>query len=95
MAYIYTKTSIEWQKLYIDALDDLIAFQKEIGDIKSVKNDGDEITYQNVLEALRAKQNLVNNLKKQYELALQHEQGEQTEKIEDKIGILYFGRDGY
>lgn len=91
--YIYTKTSAEWLEQYNNAYNDLLEYQAQLSEIKSVKNDDDILVYNSPLETVRIKQNLVKMLKREYERALAYENGE----LEDnKVGILYIGRDyGY
>lgn len=92
--YIYTKTSTEWLEEYNNAYKDLLEFQANLSDVKSVKNDGDELTYNSPIEILRIKQNLLKVLKKEYEKALAYENGSLDNG--STKGLLYIGREyGY
>lgn len=90
--YIYTKTSDEWKKLYQKALEDLIAYSEDL-EIKSITNDTDIINYNNPLEILKAKRQLVAEYLRQYELALQYEKNPNSTEIERNHGLLYIDRD--
>lgn len=92
MTYIYTKTSAEWKELYKKALEDLLSFANEL-EVKSVTNDGDMISYNNPLEILRAKRQLVAEYLRQYELALQYEKNPNSKQLEKNHGLLYIDRD--
>lgn len=90
--YIYTKTSNEWKELYQKALEDLISYAEDL-EVKSVTNDTDVISYNNPLEILKAKRQLVSEYLRQYELALQYEKNPNSNTLERNHGLLYIERD--